>query len=317
MNILVTGAAGFIGYNLIKLLLKKKLLVYGIDNFDNYYSEKYKYKRVKDLKKDKNFFFSKIDITDKKKIENYFKKKNIDFIVHLAAQAGVRHSLINPQKYIDVNIFGFLNVIEEARKNNIKNFFYASSSSVYGDTKKFPLKENQILNPKNIYGLSKKLNEQIALCYTNWFRMNCTGLRFFTVYGEWGRPDMFMYKLFKASKNNEVFYLNNYGNHKRDFTYINDVIYAIYKLILKKQKKNNIFNICSNKPIQISKIINHFKKKNNIKVKLIEMQKADVKDTHGSNSKLKKELKSFRISKFYNCFDKTYDWYKKNNIEKL
>ena len=171
-------------------------------------------------------------ILRKKKLNSYFKKK-FNLVIHLAAQAGVRYSLINPQKYIDVNIIGFLNIIDQARKNKIKNFFYASSSSIYGDSTKFPLNENQTPRPKNIYGLSKKLNEQIANFYSNCFNMNCTGLRFFTIYGEWGRPDMFMLKLFKASANNDIFYLNNYGNHKRDFTYIDDAVTAVYKLIHK------------------------------------------------------------------------------------
>ena len=249
MKILITGAAGFIGYNLSKLLLKKKHQIFGIDNFDDYYSIKFKKKRILLLKKHKNFNFKKIDITKKKKLNSYFKKKKFNLIIHLAAQAGVRYSLINPQKYIDVNIIGFLNIIDQARKNKIKNFFYASSSSIYGDSTKFPLNENQTPRPKNIYGLSKKLNEQIAKFYSNCFNMNCTGLRFFTIYGEWGRPDMFMLKLFKASANNDIFYLNNYGNHKRDFTYIDDAVTAVYKLIHKKLRHSNVFNICSNKPI--------------------------------------------------------------------
>ncbi len=317
MKILVTGVAGFIGYNLSKLLLEKKYKVFGIDNFDNYYSSKFKFERLKDLKKNKNFKFNKIDITNSSKIKNFFKNKKFDIIVHLAAQAGVRYSLINPEKYVDVNIFGFLNIIEQARINNIKNFIYASSSSVYGDSKKFPLKENQILNPKNIYGLSKKLNEQTAKLYSKCYNMNCTGLRFFTMYGEWGRPDMFMFKLFKSSLNNSLFYLNNYGNHKRDFTYINDATFAIYKLIKKNQKHHNIYNICSDKPIKISKIIDHFKKNNNAKIKLVKMHKADVRDTHGSNRKIKRIVRNFKISDFYNHFDQTLKWYKKNKIQKL
>ena len=317
MKILVTGVAGFIGYNLSKLLLEKKYKVFGIDNFDSYYSPKFKFERLKNLKKNKNFRFNKIDITNSSKIKNFFKNKKIDIIVHLAAQAGVRYSLINPEKYVDVNIFGFLNVIEQARINKIKNFFYASSSSVYGDNKNFPLKENQILNPKNIYGLSKKLNEQTAKIYSKCYNMNCTGLRFFTMYGEWGRPDMFMFKLFKSSSNNSLFYLNNNGNHKRDFTYINDATFAIYELIKKKQNNNNIYNICSDKPIKILKIINHFKKNNNVKIRLVKMHKADVKDTHGSNRKLKKIIQNFKISNFYSHFDETLKWYKKKKIQKL
>tara|TARA_X000000950_G_scaffold29994_1_gene32451 strand:+ start:5873 stop:6826 length:954 start_codon:yes stop_codon:yes gene_type:complete len=317
MKILITGAIGFIGFNLSKLLLKKKHQVFGIDNFDNYYSVEFKKKRLFLLRKFKKFSFNKIDITDKKKLNSYFRKNNFDLIIHLAAQAGVRYSLLNPQKYIDVNIIGFLNIIDQARKNKIKNFIYASSSSVYGDSNKFPLKENQILKPKNIYGLSKKMNEQIAKFYSKSFNMNCIGLRFFTIYGEWGRPDMFMLKLFKASAKKTVFSLNNYGNHKRDFTYIDDAILAVYKLIKKKIKHNKVFNICSNKPVKISKIINYFKKTNKVNVKLVEMHKADVKDTHGNNVFLKKTIPNFRISNFYKCFVKTYKWYKHNNIENL
>ena len=317
MNILITGAAGFIGYNLSKLLLEKKHVIYAIDNFDNYYSTNIKKKRISLLKKYRNFLFDKVDITNKKNLKNFFKKKKIDLVIHLAAQAGVRYSLVNPQKYIDVNIFGFLNLIEQLRLNKIKNFFYASSSSVYGDSTKFPLDEKQSLNPKNIYGLSKKLNEQIAEFYSKCFKINSTGLRFFTIYGEWGRPDMFMLKLFKAKMNKKMFELNNYGNHKRDFTYISDATHSVYGLIQKKQKGHNIYNICSNNPIKISKIINHFKKNNNVNVRLVKMHKADVKDTHGKNNKIKKTIKNFKISNFYKCFDRTYNWYIKNNIQKI
>ena len=171
--------------------------------------------------------------------------------------------------------------------------------------------------PKNIYGLTKKLNEQIAKIYSNQFNINCVGLRFFTIYGEWGRPDMFMQKLFNSSLSNKKFYLNNYGNHKRDFTYIDDAVNAVYKLININNINNEVVNICSNKPIKILDIINYFKKNKSIKVKLIKMHKADVKDTHGSNTKLKKLINNFKISNFYDCFQKTYEWYVKNNIKEL
>ena len=316
-SVFITGVAGFIGYNLSEFLLKKNYKVYGIDNFDDYYSIKIKRKRINLLKNKKIFFFKKIDITNKKNLYNYFNKKKIDLVIHLAAQAGVRYSLLNPQKYIDVNIFGFLNVIEITNKKKIKNFFYASSSSVYGDSIKFPLKENETLRPKNIYGLSKKINEEIANIYSKQFKMNCTGLRFFTIYGEWGRPDMFMLKLFKAYKDKQTFYLNNYGNHKRDFTYIGDAVYAVYTLIKNQMKNGNVINICSNKPIKIYDILKYFSKKQKVKVKLIRMHKADVKDTHGDNQKLKKLIKKFKISDFYNSFNKTFEWYIKYNINKF
>ena len=313
-NFLITGVAGFIGFNIGNFLLNKNYNVSGIDNFDNYYSIKIKKERIKFLKKYKNFYFEKIYITDKEKLDFFFKKKKIDYIIHLAAQAGVRYSLINPQKYISANINGFLNVIEQTKKSKINNFMYASSSSVYGDSKKFPLKENQKLNPKNIYGLSKKLNEQIANVYSRQFNINCIGLRFFTIFGEWGRPDMFIFKLFKASLNKKTFFLNNFGKHKRDFTYIKDVTKAVYEIIKKKNKGHKVINICSSKPINILSIIKFFKKKKNLKVKLVKMHKADVKDTHGNNQNLKKLIKNFNISNFYDSFDKTYKWYIKNKI---
>jgi UDP-glucuronate 4-epimerase len=317
MNILVTGAVGFIGFSLCESLIKKKHKVFGIDNFDTYYSIEIKKKRLKILNKNKNFYFKKIDITHRSRLFNFFKKKKIDIIIHLAAQAGVRYSLINPKKYVDVNIFGFLNIIELAKEKKIKKFIYASSSSVYGDNKKFPLSENQSLNPKNIYGLSKQMNEQIASMYSKFFDLKCIGLRFFTIYGEWGRPDMFLFKLFKATQQNKKFYLNNYGNHKRDFTYVKDAVKIVLKLINYKIVNNEIFNICSNKPIKILDIIKYFKKKNNVEVKLIEMHRADVKDTHGDNKKIKKALKRIKFSKFYKCLETTYEWYKKNNISKI
>ena len=149
--------------------------------------------------------------------------------------------------------------MEIFKNQKIKRFFYASSSSVYGDNQNFPLKENELINPRNIYGFSKKLNEIIADFYSSQYKFNLTGLRFFTVYGEWGRPDMFLFKLFKSIKNKEKFYLNNFGNHRRDFTYIKDLVDVLLKLMQKKDKKHNVYNIASNNPVNIRNIINDFK----------------------------------------------------------
>ena len=286
MRVLITGAAGFIGFNLANHLLSNNYKVIGIDNFDKYYSITLKKKRLSILKKNKNFNFTKLDINNKKKLKVFFKGKKIDIIINLAAQAGVRYCFENPTKYVDVNILGFLNLVEEAKNNNIKKFVYASSSSVYGESKNFPLKENEKLNPKNIYAVSKKINEEIAEMHHKIDKIKFIGLRFFTVYGEWGRPDMFMLKLFKAYMTNKTFFLNNYGNHLRDFTYIGDVVKSVEKLIKKNFKKHEIFNICSNNPVNIYEIIKNFTKKYPVKVKLIEMHKADIIKTHGSNKKL-------------------------------
>ncbi len=317
MIILITGCAGFIGYSLSEHLLNYNHKVLGIDNFDDYYSVSLKKKRINKLKKFKNFSFLKIDILDQKKITKNFKKKKVDLIIHLAAQAGVRYSLINPKKYVDTNIKGFVNIVSLAKEKKISKFIYASSSSVYGNSKNFPLKESENLKPKNIYGLSKKINEEISNLKQFNNKMTVIGLRFFTIYGEWGRPDMFMFKLFKAFFTKKIFYLNNYGNHDRDFTYIGDVKIIVQKLINKKFHGHHIFNICSNKPQNILKIVNEFTKKNKTKIKKISINKADVLKTHGSNKKLNRNISKIKYSNFYDTFYKTFEWYKKNKIHKF
>ena len=295
MNILITGCAGFIGFHLSAALLKKNINVHGVDNINHYYSPKLKKLRLSLLKKEKRFKFSKIDISDYKKLEKIFKKQKFDIIINLAAQAGVRYSIINPREYIHSNILGFFNILELCRINKIKKIFYASSSSVYGDHKKFPLKENEKLNPINIYSFSKKNNEDIAKIYEETYGFNLVGLRFFTVYGEWGRPDMLMMKYMMAKKNKKPFVLNHKGNHYRDFTYIQDVINLLTKLIFSKKKKKKIYNICSDKPVSVKKILNILNKlygePNIVHEKRLSIE---VLKTHGSNKEIK------RITKFYN-----------------
>ena len=317
MKILITGVAGFIGFNLANYLLKRNYDICGIDNFDNYYSISLKKRRLNILKKAKKFNFYNVDINNKKKLNLFFKKVKIDMIINLAAQAGVRYSLENPTKYIDVNILGFLNLVEEAKKNKIKKFIYASSSSVYGESTNFPLEESEKLNPKNIYAVSKKLNEEIADMHQKIDKINFIGLRFFTVFGEWGRPDMFMLKLFKAHLTKKIFYLNNYGNHLRDFTYIDDVVKAVEKIIKKSFNKHEIFNICSNNPINIYDVVKNFNKNYKVKIKLVKIHKADILKTHGSNKKLKKFGLGIAYSKFYEKFYQTFKWYKRNKIYNL
>jgi UDP-glucuronate 4-epimerase len=316
MNILITGVAGFIGFNLAKSLLKNNN-IFGIDNYDDYYSLKFKKKRIQELKKNKNFFFKKVDINNLDSIQKFLKKKKIKTIYHLAAQAGVRYSFENPSKYINSNVIGFFNIIQIAKKNNISKIIYASSSSVYGDSKKFPLKENQKLLPKNIYAVSKKLNEQTAELYSKITNIKFIGLRFFTIYGEWGRPDMFLFKIFKSSIQKKIFLLNNLGKHERDFTYIRDAV-NIMKILLKKKINNHsIFNICSNNPINILDVINAFKAKKFLKFKLINKHLADVLTTHGSNMKIKNFSNVHKFSNFYEKLWITYNWYMKNKIYKI
>tara|TARA_Y100000741_G_C18253223_1_gene557986 strand:- start:155 stop:1111 length:957 start_codon:yes stop_codon:yes gene_type:complete len=312
MNILITGCAGFIGFSFaIKILnSNKNIKVIGLDNLNNFYSLKLKKKRLSKIKNFKNFTFYKVDLLNKKRLDNIFKKNNIDIIFNFAAQAGVRYVASHPEKFIDSNIYGFHNLMEVSKKYKISKFFYASSSSVYGDKNIYPVSEKDKLYPKNIYGLSKKMNEE----YVNMFMKSKTkyiGLRFFTVFGEWGRPDMLILKFLYYAKKNKKFLLNNSGNHWRDFTYIDDVVEILFELKDKKFKKNEIYNICSNRPIHIKKLIkyliNKTKYKNITNVKHINYE---VFKTHGKNNKILKIIKYKKFSDFYSNVDSTIKWYK-------
>tara|TARA_Y100001970_G_C14252759_1_gene873047 strand:+ start:5282 stop:6241 length:960 start_codon:yes stop_codon:yes gene_type:complete len=314
MKILITGVAGFIGFNIANKLLDKNKIVYGIDNIDPYYSIKLKKSRINHLKKKKNFFFFKTDITNYTKLKSKIKNLNIDYVFHFAAQPGVRYSLINPKKYYLVNVKGFQNLCKCIIKKNVKLFIYASSSSVYGDQKKFPIKENAILKAKNPYALSKTTNEKNAETYSKSFNLQFVGLRFFTVYGEWGRPDMFIYKLLNSIKSNRSFFLNNSGNHYRDFTYIKDVTDICSKLITKKiKKKHSIFNVCASNQINILDLTKKITKKFfNTKIKNIKANKADVYRTFGDNKKIKKFLKLKKFTNINLGLKKTIEWHNLN-----
>ena len=257
-KIIVTGCCGFIGFSLSKKLLgDKNIQIIGIDIINDYYDVNLKKQRLKLLKENKNFQFKKIDIKNYNLLEKIFKNKKIDIVYNLAAQAGVQYSIKNPKKYMDSNCVGFFNILELSRINSIKKIFYASSSSVYGDSKKFPVKENFDLNPKNFYGFSKKANEEMAAIYSRYYNIKIIGLRFFTVFGPWGRPDLVINKLIDSFYKNKIFYLNNFGKHMRDFTYIDDVVNIIIKLSKsnKIKQKNDIFNICGSKPISLIHLV--------------------------------------------------------------
>jgi len=322
MNYLVTGCAGFIGYHVAVSILKqdKQSKVIGIDNLNDYYSVKLKQKRIQLLKQSKRFNFLKINLIDKKKIIRVFNKHKIDFVIHLAAQAGVRYSLINPESYYESNIVGFSNIIEISHANNVKKFIFASSSSVYGDKKRYPLNETEKIYPKNIYSASKKLNEDIASDVSKISKMQMIGLRFFTIYGKWGRPDMLIFSFLKSAKEQKIYYLNDYGNHVRDFTHIDDVLIIINKLIKKKiNQKFQIFNICSNNPIKINFLIsrmqNYLTKK--AIIKKVHHNKVEVFKTHGDNSKIKEYLKIRKFKNITNELNKIIDWYEKEKIWKI
>jgi len=321
MKFLVTGSAGFIGYHIARMILEnfKKSSVIGIDNFNNYYSVKLKKERIKILKNFKKFKFIKIDICNLEKVSNLFKKNKFEIVIHMAAQPGVRYSMVNPKLYFSSNIEGFLNIIENCNLSKVKKFFFASSSSVYGYQKSYPLKENYNLNPNNIYSFTKKNNEDVAEDISRISKIRIVALRFFTIYGDYARPDMFIYKYLYSLNKKKTFYINNYGNHKRDFTHVDDVKSIIKKLILSKRLKNNqVFNICSSNPVNILKLALLIKDylKSKIKIIKIKKHKADVLVTYGSNVKIKKFLK---IKKFKNIFKeikKVIDNYNNKKIYK-
>ncbi len=328
-TILVTGSAGFIGFHYSKFLLDKNFKVIGIDNINNYYDKKIKYDRLKILKKFNNFKFFKIDISNLK-LNKLVRKYKIQIIVHLAAQAGVRFSISNPKSYISNNINGFLNILEVSKKNKIKHLVYASSSSIYGMNKKIPFSEkHSASHPISIYAASKRSNELMAHVYSALFNLPTTGLRFFTVYGPWGRPDMSLFKFIHLNSQNKKIDLYNYGNHTRDFTYIDDVVNIVFKLMNKIPKKLatkkpseyeskvpwRIYNVSSSRPQKLKLFINEIEKQLGKKFRYnkLPLQKGDVEKTSGSMSltvkkigfKPKRKLK-YGIKQFINWYKSYY-----------
>ena len=309
-KILITGSAGFIGFHLSNFLMEKNFKVIGIDNYDEYYDLKIKKKRTSILIKNKNFKFFKIDIENEKQLKKLFKSEKFSYVVHLAAQAGVRYSFINPKKYINTNIQGFFNIINLSNNFKIKHFLYASSSSVYGiHNNNYSSEFDDVDHPSSLYGATKRSNELFAHTYSHLHGLRTTGLRFFTVYGEIGRPDMSIFKFFKNNLTNKKNYIYNYGNHYRSFTYINDVVNAVYKLLIikKKQKKikisnlkpdvslNNNFNLINIGNEKVIKLLDLVKKIEKItgkkfKNKFLPLQKGDTVGSRASSKKLRKSL---------------------------
>ena len=298
MKILVTGSIGFIGFHLCNLLTNnKKNKIFGIDSIDNYYDVSLKKNRLSILKNKKNFKFYKINISNFEKLKNNFTGNKYDIIINLAAQAGVRYSIENPSKYFDSNLKGFFNILELSRMNKIKHLIFASTSSVYGNSSNFPLKEEYPTDkPLSFYAASKKCNEVMAYSYSNIYKLPCTGLRFFTVYGPWGRPDMSLFKFISNITKSKKIELFNSGNHVRDFTYVEDIVKSIDKLISKPSNKPapfNIFNVGSDNPKSLKAFIKVIEKNLKVKPKFIlkKLQKGDVKKTHANVDKLKKYIK--------------------------
>ncbi|OGW68892.1 MAG: capsular biosynthesis protein CpsI, partial [Nitrospirae bacterium RIFCSPHIGHO2_02_FULL_40_19] len=231
-KILVTGAAGFIGFHLCRRLLEQEKEVVGLDNLNDYYDVNLKLNRLKQIEGRKNFKFVKIDIADKNAIKSLFSIERFDTVINMAAQAGVRYSLINPHVYIESNITGFLNILEGCRHNNVKHLVFASSSSVYGANTKMPFSvHHNVDHSVSLYAATKKANELMAHTYSSLYKIPCTGLRFFTVYGPWGRPDMALFIFTKAILEGKPIDVFNYGKMQRDFTYIDDIIEGVVRVI--------------------------------------------------------------------------------------
>jgi len=304
-SILVTGSAGFIGMHLCLKFKSEGFSVVGIDNLNDYYDVSLKKKRHSILKK-KNIKTYKIDLNDLKKLKKLFVKYKFNKIINLAAQAGVRHSFEKPKSYIESNLTGFFNLIELSRINNIKHFIYASSSSVYGLNEGYPFKEHAVADhPIALYGATKRSNELLAHSYSAMYNLPTTGLRFFTVYGPWGRPDMALYKFTKNIIKGKKIEVYNNGNMIRDFTFIDDIVEGIFKISFKIPKKNNnfnfknpdpsesfypfkIFNIGNNNPVSLMKYVREIEYQigKKAKIKFLGMQKGDVKKTFASTKKL-------------------------------
>jgi len=311
MSILITGCCGFIGYHLTRALLQENNNVIGIDNINDYYSPNLKKNRLRELKKSKKKYKSKLifyqcDLEDKKYLKEIFQSDQISCVINLAAQAGVRYSLSNPQPYIDSNIQGFLNILENCKNIKVENLIYASSSSVYGGNKVIPFSESHGVNhPISIYAVTKRTNELMAHTYSHLYKIPATGLRFFTVYGPWGRPDMAMYKFTESIINSDPIKIFNYGKMMRDFTYIDDITKSIIKLIHKPATTDNafnfndpdpstsfcphrIFNIGNSKPVNLIKYIEEIEnclEKKAIK-EFLPLQDGDVPDTFSDCNRL-------------------------------
>ena len=333
-TILITGAAGFIGGAVIKSFLSKRLKIIGIDNLNTYYNKLLKEERIKIIQEsnlNNLFTFIKLDIKDHNHINQIFKKYKPDIVINLAAQAGVRYSLDNPISYLDSNLLGFLNILEASRNHKIEHLIYASSSSVYGGNKLLPFNENQSVDhPLSLYAATKKSNEMMAHSYSHLFQIPSTGLRFFTVYGPYGRPDMAPMIFADSIMRQKPINVFNNGDMSRDFTYIDDVVDAIYKCCLKKATANKsfynkkpepstsfaphrIFNVGSGRPINLMEFIEKLENELGVKAikKMESMQPGDVKSTLADINGLQSWIEYYPNTSLGIGIQNFADWYKK------
>jgi len=312
MKILVTGCAGFIGFHLSKSLLDDSFEVLGIDNINDYYDPNLKLARLEQLKPYKNFNFEKVDISNRETITQSFQTFKPNKVVNLAAQAGVRYSIENPYAYMDSNLVGFLNILELSRKNEVEGFIYASSSSVYGANEKIPFSvEDRVDKPIALYGATKRANELIAYSYSHLYGLHATGLRYFTVYGPWGRPDMAMFIFTKKILNGESIPVFNNGNMKRDFTYIDDIISGTRSAI-DNNHKCEVFNLGNHRSEHLMDMIALIEKELGKKaiIDFQPMQPGDVKESFADISNSVKKLgfnPKIALSKGISLF---LSWYK-------
>ena len=333
MKILVTGTAGFIGFHLTNKLLERGDEVVGLDQINDYYEVDLKYSRLKEcgiyqseinynkLIKSKTYNkyrFIKLNLEDRKNLNNLFRNEKFDAVCNLAAQAGVRYSLTNPEVYINSNIVGFLNILECCRSFDVMNLSYASSSSVYGSNKELPFKTTDNVDfPISLYAATKKSNELMAHTYSHLYGIRTTGLRFFTVYGPWGRPDMALFLFVKAALKGKKIDVYNHGNMLRDFTYIDDIIFGIIKVI--DSDINNfisatpykVYNIGNNSPVNLMDFILAIEKKLNLKIQknLMSIQPGDVVSTYADVSELEKDFNYKPKTSIHFGISKFIDWY--------
>jgi UDP-glucuronate 4-epimerase len=309
-KVLVTGAAGFIGFHLSKRLILEGYQVTGIDNMNDYYDVNLKKDRLANLEKLEGFQFRKIDLSDKSSIDQLFKEGRFDYVVNLAAQAGVRYSLKNPYAYIDSNIYGFLNILEACRHSSVKHLVFASSSSVYGANTKMPFSiHHNVDHPISLYAASKKANELMAHTYASLYNIPSTGLRFFTVYGPWGRPDMALFLFTRAIFEGKPIDVYNHGKMKRDFTYVDDIVEGMARLIPKVPEPDTlwsgdhpdpsssfapyrIYNIGNNQPVELMKFIETIEKYagKEAEKNFMEIQQGDVPATFADVDDLMKDV---------------------------
>ena len=325
-KVLVTGCAGFIGFHVSSRLLEMGYGVTGLDNLNSFYNEGLKAARLEILRRQKSFEFAQGDIADRPFVQEIFRKHEFGPIVHLAAQAGVRYSLENPHLYVRSNLEGFVNLIEEARKSHAPHFVYASSSSVYGANQKIPFSEqDNVDHPVSLYAATKKSNELMAHVYAHLYNLPVTGLRFFTVYGPWGRPDMAMFKFCKAILEGSPIEVYNHGNMRRDFTYIDDVVEGVIRTMENppvsasqnsgetlSSAPHRVYNIGNNQPVDLSRLIQIFEEKLGKKAntRLLPMQPGDVPITYADVDSLAQAVDYRPKTPIEEGVSRFVDWYR-------